>query len=90
MGYQAIGTILDTIIGIHKIASAFISQAIQRTVAEETAKFVRLHTLMAGEKFTFLILEKIVMGHKATSLENELTTLDIYYIIPNGLRQESR
>ena len=63
MGLQAIGAILNAIVGIDKIAAAFIAQAIQRAIAEQTAEFLLVHSLMVREKFAFLILEKIVMGH---------------------------
>ena len=63
VGYQAVGTILNAVVGIDKIAAAFIAQAIQRAIAEQTAEFILVHTLMAGKKFALLILEKIVMGH---------------------------
>jgi hypothetical protein len=53
------GAILDPLIGIGKMTSAPISQGIQRTVTEQTAKRLRIRPGMAGEIFTRLILDKI-------------------------------
>ena len=65
MGPQAPGTIFDPIFCITEASAAFFSQAIQRTVAEQAAKSLRICPLMAREILTFPVLEKIIMRHNA-------------------------
>jgi hypothetical protein len=62
MGKQAVGTILDTVFGVGKIAAATVCQSIQRTIAEQTAKGLRVCARVAGKVFTVPVLEKII-GH---------------------------
>ena len=46
-----------------KISAAILSQGIQGAIAEKAVKILDLDPLMAGEIFTFTILEKLVMFH---------------------------
>ncbi len=48
-------------------AAAVLSQTVKGTIAENTAEGVRICTFVAGEIFTFPVLEKVVMGHILSS-----------------------
>ena len=62
---KAIGAILNAVFRVMEIAAATIPQGIQRTIAEKTAKGIRISALVTREIFTFLVLEKVVMSHCA-------------------------
>ena len=63
MGTQASGTIFDPIFCITEASAAFFAKTIQRTVAEQAAKSLRICPLVAREKLAFPVLEKIIMRH---------------------------
>ena len=60
---QAVGAILDPLLGICKITSAIFSQRIQRTVAKQTAKTFRVCAGVAGKILACFILEIVIIGH---------------------------
>ena len=63
MRYIASAAVLYPVIGIFKAASAFLSQGIERAVAEQAIKFILVYTLMAREKFACLVTcEFVVFG----------------------------
>ena len=57
MRNQAAGAILNSLFCIGKISSAFISQGIQRTVAEHAIKMAGVRNFMTGKIFTVPVLE---------------------------------
>ena len=61
MGTQAGGAILITILRVPEITAAAISQAVKRTVAENTAEGLRIGTGMTRKILTLLMLKKIVI-----------------------------
>jgi hypothetical protein len=63
VGLQALAAVLDAVFGVSKAATAFVAQGIQGAVAEQTTEGFRVRTLMAGEIFALLMLEKIIVGH---------------------------
>ena len=63
MGFETVGAVLDTRIGVAEAAAALIAQAVQRAIAEQAVKAFLLHALMAGKILTFPILKKLVMLH---------------------------
>jgi hypothetical protein len=63
VGTQTFRTIFDTGLCVGKVSAALISQGIQGAVAEQTTEGFGVCLLMAGEIFTLLVLEKIIMGH---------------------------
>jgi hypothetical protein len=63
VGPHAGRAILDTAVGICKITAAFVAQGIQRTEAEQAVKAFPVSSLMAGEIFASLVLEKFVVFH---------------------------
>ena len=67
MGSEAIGTVLNSLFGIGKIASAPVTQRIERTVAEQAAEPLGICAGMAGKILASLILNKIVICHKDRS-----------------------
>lgn len=69
MGPQAIGAVLDAVFGVDEIAAAVFAQGVEGAVAEDAAKSLRVCSGVAGEVFTCLVLEKVVIGHKFTSFE---------------------
>ena len=58
MGNQAVGAILDAVLGIGKIAAAFVAQGVQGAVAEQAAEGIFVLYLVAGEIFAFFVLKK--------------------------------
>jgi hypothetical protein len=54
----AVRAILESLFIVAEIAAAFLSQCVERTVAEKTVEGLRIRVLMTGEVFTFAILEK--------------------------------
>ena len=56
---QAPGAVLDAAFGIGKATPAALPQRIQRTVAEQTAEFLRISPWVAGKILAVLILNKI-------------------------------
>jgi len=56
VGHQTVTAILDTIIQISKVTAAFVPQRIERTIAEQAAKFFLLKTIVTGKKLTLPIL----------------------------------
>ena len=68
VGAQALGAVLDSGFGVDEIAAAVFAQGVEGAVAEDTAKSIRVGVLVAGEVFTLLVLEKIVVGLDITSL----------------------
>ena len=67
MGDQTVGAVLDPLGGILEVAAAFISQRVQRAVAEQSAEGLGIGAFVAGEIFAFPVLGKVVMGHFCTS-----------------------
>ena len=68
VGDQAVGAILDAVLGIGEIAAAFVTQSIQGAIAEQATKAGFVGYLMTGEVFTFFILKKVVVGHISHSV----------------------
>lgn len=60
---QATGAVLDAVLCVPEIPAALISQGIQRTEAEQTAKVLWVCSFVAGEIFAFPMLKKIVVCH---------------------------
>ena len=63
---ETVAAVFDAALDITEVALASFSQTVQRTIAENTAEGFRISTFVAGEIFTFLILEKIIMRHRNT------------------------
>ena len=68
VGAQAGGAVLDTGFGIAEVAAAVFAQGVEGAVAEDAAKGLRVGVLMAGEVFTFFVLEEVV-SHWITSFK---------------------
>lgn len=64
---QAIGAILNAIGRICKIAATVLAQSIQRAVAEQAIKSLRVSAFVAGKIFAGLILEKCRIFHSISS-----------------------
>lgn len=58
MGKCTAAAILNPIFQEYGIPSAFLSQRIQRAIAEQAVKLLLVNPLMTGKKFTFFILKK--------------------------------
>ena len=58
MGNQAVGAVLDSFFRVTEVSSAVRSQHVEGAVAEQTAETSRIRDPVAGEIFTFRILEK--------------------------------
>lgn len=54
--FNAARKIMDT-------AAAFVTEGIQRTVAEQTVEIFRIFNFVAGEILTFPVLKKLVAVH---------------------------
>ena len=67
MGPQTEGAVLDPLLVIPEAAAAVFSQSIQGAIAEQAAELLWIRAWMAGKILTFLILEKIIMTHIASS-----------------------
>ena len=63
MGYQAVGAVLDAFVCVLEVATAFVSQRIQRAVTEQSAEGLGIGAFVAGEVFTFPVLVEIIMAH---------------------------
>ena len=63
VGAQALGTILDAIVCIGELTAAFVTQGVEGAVTEQAAESFRVCIFVTGEIFTFLVLEKIIVGH---------------------------
>jgi hypothetical protein len=61
------GTILDTLLSISKTAAAFITQAVQRAVAEQATEGCGVGIFVTRKVLTFLMLKKIIIGHGYSS-----------------------
>ena len=57
----AVCAVLEALFVISEIASAFISQRIQRAIAEKAIEILRILHLMAGKELTFLVLKEFVI-----------------------------
>ena len=53
--------VFNSLLGHSEIPATFISQCIQRTVAEQTVEVLRICACMARKIFTFLIAEKSIV-----------------------------
>ena len=71
VGLQAVGAVLDAVFGVGKCAAALVAQCIQGTEAEQAAEFFRIRPGVAGEVFTLLMLEKIVICHGDSSFSRQ-------------------
>ena len=60
---QTTRAILNTLLRIGKITSALFPQGIKRTIAKQTAKTLRIVTLMAREILAVLILKEFIIFH---------------------------
>ena len=60
---QAAGAILNTLLRIAEIASALISQCIQRAIAKQAAEILRILALVAREILAFCILKEFIIFH---------------------------
>jgi hypothetical protein len=69
VGAQAIGAVLDAVLGVGEIATAVFAQSIEGAVAEDAGEGIRICVLVAGEVFTGFVLEKVVVWHGFTSFE---------------------
>ena len=69
MGAEAAGAVLDAVFGIGEIAAAVFAQGIEGAVAENAGESLGICVFVAGEIFTLLVLEKIIVGHDITSFE---------------------
>ena len=69
VGAQALGAVLDAGFGVDEITATIVAQGVEGAVAEDAGEGLRVGILMAGEVFALLVLEKIIVGHKITSLE---------------------
>ena len=58
MGKEAVCTVLDSLFCVLKISSAPIPQSIQRTIAEQAVKILRIIGFMTGKILTFFVAEK--------------------------------
>jgi hypothetical protein len=54
----AVRAILEALFIVTEIAAAFSAQCVKRAVTEKTVEGFRIRSLMAGEVFTFSVLEK--------------------------------
>ena len=63
MGPQTVGAVLDAVFRIKEAAATFVTQTVQRAIAEQTAESFRIRTGMAGKIFAVLMLEKIIIRH---------------------------
>ena len=54
------GAVLDALLGEGKAAPAFVSQKIQRTVAEKAVEIVRIRALVAGEKLALRVIYELI------------------------------
>ena len=61
VGNQAARAVLDPVFCITEIPAAFLSQRVQRTVAEQAVEVLRIRALMTGKIFTFFMAEKRVL-----------------------------
>lgn len=57
---HAPAAVLDTVSGKSTVTAAFISQCIQRAIAEKTVKILRVICRMTGKVFTFSVAEKFI------------------------------
>ena len=69
MGSQAIGAVLDAVFGVGEIAAAIFAQGVEGAVAEDAGEGRPVGAGVAGEVFTFPVLEKIIVCHGDTSLK---------------------
>ena len=60
---QATGTVLNALLRVCKIAAAVLSQRIQRAVAEQAVKVLRVTALVAREILTLGILKEFIIFH---------------------------
>lgn len=58
VGEHASAAVLEPVFRVLEISSAFRAQGVKRTVAEEAVELLRFAGIVAGEKFTFFVLEK--------------------------------
>ena len=58
MGKEAVCTVLDSFFCVLKISSAPIPQSIQRAIAEQAVKILRIVGFMTGKILTFFVAEK--------------------------------
>ena len=61
MRQLTVRAVFNFLLGHSEIPATFISQCIQRTVAEQTVKVLRICACMARKLFTFLIAEKSIV-----------------------------
>ena len=64
---QTVGAVLDSLCSVFEVSTAFVSQRVQRAVAEQSAEGLGIGALMTGEVFAFPVLIEIVMAHFSTS-----------------------
>ena len=74
MGAQALGAILDAILRIGETTASVFTQGIQRAIAEDTAKGLRVCPAVAGKILTFPVLIKIIMAHNGPLKNKSLRT----------------
>jgi len=67
VGAQAVGAVFDSLGIVAEIAAALVAQSIQGAIAKQAAEGLRVSAGMAGIVFALLVLEKIIMAHKASS-----------------------
>ena len=58
MGKQTICTVFNAFVCIFKVSSALISQSVQRAIAKQAIKILRIIGFMAGKILTFFMTEK--------------------------------
>ena len=58
VGEHASAAVLEPVFCVLEISSAFRAQGVKRAVAEEAVELLRFAGIVAGEKFTFFVLEK--------------------------------
>jgi len=58
---HAVCTILESGIRVLKVAAAFVTERIQRAIAEQAVEILRFISFVTWEEFTILVLEKFIV-----------------------------
>ena len=61
VGEHAVCTILESILGICKVAAAVFAQSVERTITKETIKVFRIVGLVTRKEFAFLVTKECVI-----------------------------
>ena len=60
VGAEALGAVLDAILGVSEIAAALVAQGVEGAVAENAGEGLGVGILMSGEVLAGFVLKKIV------------------------------